>query len=535
MGVKKYYATKDSTITNAFKPDLNLRGTGSNMGQADILEAFSIYGQSYFSSSADAQTFTSELSRVLIEFPVSGSEIGQIRGDRTAGTIPASGSVYFYLRMFNAKHAQTLPNSVTFNIQAVSASWDEGRGLDMEEYKDKDTVNWMKRNGSNNWSLPGGDYRTGSYTPGSTLPMYTTTLTDGLNDLEVDVTSMVEEWIDGHAAGHRQNYGFGVYLTSSQEALYKSLNTKAQQTDAPFADANGVLHNPSGSQESFFTKKFFGKGSEFFFKRPVLEARWDSSKKDDRGNFYFSSSLAPASDNLNTIYLYNYVRGQLKNIPDVGVGNIYVNIHTGSTSPTGDPIVLIKDGVYVTAPAKLVVSGGYAGSPGIYSASFAITGNHTTLFDVWYKGGVQYHTGTINPKTLNSSAHNPYTKCVSKITNLKSEYSTQETARFRLFVRNKDWSPTIYTKAYSTIENKIIENAYYKVFRIYDGLDIINYGTASTTQHTRLSHDVSGNYFDLDMSMLEEDYMYGIKFAYRVNDVYQEQPETFKFRVTEEV
>ena len=42
--------------------------------------------------------------------------------------------------------------------------------------------------------------------------------------------------------------------------------------------------------------------------------------KDDRSNFYYSSSLAPAEDNLNTIYLYNNIAGRLKNIPAVGTG-----------------------------------------------------------------------------------------------------------------------------------------------------------------------------------------------------------------------
>ena len=48
-----------------------------------------------------------------------------------------------------------------------------------------------------------------------------------------------------------------------------------------------------------------------------------------------------------------------------------------------------------------------------------------------------------------------------------------------------------------------------------------------------MSYDVSGNYFDLDMSMLEADYMYGIRFAYYNNSIgsYVEQPEVFKFRV----
>ena len=49
--------------------------------------------------------------------------------------------------------------------------------------------------------------------------------------------------------------------------------------------------------------------------RPVIEAQWDSSIKDDRANVIKSSSLAPAADNMNNIYLYNRIRGRLVDIP----------------------------------------------------------------------------------------------------------------------------------------------------------------------------------------------------------------------------
>ena len=65
-----------------------------------------------------------------------------------------------------------------------------------------------------------------------------------------------------------------------------------------------------------------------------------------------------------------------------------------------------------------------------------------------------------------------------------------------------------------------------------DEKDVIAYGTGSLN-HTRLSYDVTGSYFDLDMKMLETGYAYGIKFVYYINGAYQEQPEVFKFRVIE--
>ena len=110
MAIKKYIATKDNTITNAFGVDLSTRATGSNMGAADILEVFSIYGLQTTSSA--------ELSRVLVEFPVS-----TVSSDRTSGEIPASGSVNFYLRLFNARHSEQLPENFTLNVLAVSQSW----------------------------------------------------------------------------------------------------------------------------------------------------------------------------------------------------------------------------------------------------------------------------------------------------------------------------------------------------------------------------------------------------------------------------
>ena len=83
MSIKRYTANADNTIANAFRNDnFNLRATGSNAGLADVLETFSIYGR--------ATTSSAELSRILVQFDTT-----QIAADRTAGDIPASGSVSF--------------------------------------------------------------------------------------------------------------------------------------------------------------------------------------------------------------------------------------------------------------------------------------------------------------------------------------------------------------------------------------------------------------------------------------------------------
>ena len=61
--------------------------------------------------------------------------------------------------------------------------------------------------------------------------------------------------------------------------------------------------------------------------------------------------------------------------------------------------------------------------------------------------------------------------------------------------------------------------------------NVINNSTGSATRHTHLSYDNSGSYFDLDMSLLEPGYLYGVKLAYYSSGDWREQEEVFKFRV----
>ena len=62
MSIKRYSSDDDTTISNAFKDDLTYRATGSNMGAADTLEVFQIYGQESTSSSESIVKVTSPSS-----------------------------------------------------------------------------------------------------------------------------------------------------------------------------------------------------------------------------------------------------------------------------------------------------------------------------------------------------------------------------------------------------------------------------------------------------------------------------------------
>ncbi len=512
MAIKKYFAEADNTITNAYEDNFNTRGTGSNMGQADILEVFSLYAQ--------RDSTSSEHSRVLVKFPVD-----DIRADRVAGTIPASGSVSFYLNLYNAEHTRTLPRDFYLAVAAVSSSvsssWQEGNGLDMENYSDLtyDVTgsNWVRLAGSTSWATAGADwYR-------DDISSFSKRFPNGDEDLQLDVTTLVEQWVNsgGNVLGKKDNHGFIIKLTGSYEA--KS------------------TINPTGSLRSYYTKKFFARSSEFFFSRPTIEAKWDSSRRDTRGNFYFSSSLSAPSDNLNNLYMYNYIRGNLKDIAgDSNIVPVLRLYYSSGSIPEGSA-------QYFRNASNVAINHLSASrvSTGIYKCRFSATSSTTTstypyLLDVWdvhvpLAGGVPetVHTGSaIDPKKRSFSNINPNGNYVITIPNLKKSYMRGTTERFRLYARNKNWSPNIYSKAVSTPETLLIESASYQILRMADNKVVLQHGTGSDNC-TGLSYDVSGNYFDLDMNLLEEGYSYGLKFSFYEDSVgsWRDQPHIFKFRV----
>ena len=477
MPIRRYIASKDTTITNALLDNLIDRATESNMGQSDVLEVFSIYGQSGSNSQ--------ELSRILVQFPVD-----TIISDRQQARIPPSGSVQFVLKLSNTVHPFTLPKEYHLVVNPLSRSWSEGHGLDMESYKDQEASNWISASLGQPWDTEGGDIVSGYE--------YKQYLEEGTEDLELDITPLVEDWIDGT----QPNYGVMIKLSSSYE----------------------------NDTRSYYTKKFFARGSEYFYKKPWIEVRYDATVKDDRGNFYVYNPFVPLEQSKHSLYFYNKFKGHLYDHPIVGQGNIYVKFYPSSGIPTDDTVPLTLLG------GDTVVTGSWI-STGIYSASLGIQTNLTTVYDFWFTepnlaSSLIGYGGPIN--LLTPFEEEDFTKdsYVVSIKNLKPKYSNDENARMQIFTRPSNWNPNSYTSVVSAPTPYIIEDMYYTVYRIADGLEVIPYGTGSMN-HTRLSFDKSGNYFDLDMSLLEPGYSYGIKFKIFDTNEYYENREVFKFRVEE--
>ena len=644
MSIKRFFSNADNTITNAFGANLSTRRTGSNMGQSDVLEVYSIYAQ--------ASTGSIEKSRALVNFDVS-----KIKSARDNTEIPASGSVKFMLRLFNAEHGQTLPKNSTLAILPISRSWNEGSGMDMEDYSDEDASSWIfasntkvadvtdikfvsttladysgkyfvlqvidnekqrqrynfwfdhdgtgsapsldgtevevqldqagpanvikfakqvktavdalginlnasvleadtgdatgatvrltntvaggtsgsiipesvldtdvftmtkvQRGGKTRWNTAGGDFHEVGYTAGKNLPHYKFDLVEGTEDVEVNITSLVEEWI------------------------------AAESTVDPDRESYGVLIKMSGSfedgslQRSYYTKRFFARGTEFFFKRPCIEARFDDSIRDDRANFYKSSSLATGPENLNTLYVYNYTRRGLTNMPILKAPD-----PNGQNQTTGEALLKVRLYPEIHKSAKPITlpkgggvgadnnthANGYLHKTGIYSASLAYTGSATKVYDVWSDANNnQLFTGSaIYVKTHSPLPYNNADEeYIISMPNLKPTYRTKDKPTLRVNVRKKDHQPNIYTVASNKLENEVLYNVYYRAYRIVDHQDVVSYGSGSIP-HTKMSYDSSGSFFKLDMSLFEPGYMYALEVStdsYEQNIVNKDQ---FKFRV----
>ncbi len=898
MAIKRYFASLDNTITNAFRSNLTDRGMEGNMGESDILEIFSLYAQ--------VNTSSIEKSRIIIQFPTE-----KLYTDRANNKIPVSGSVSFFTKLFNARHGQTTAEKYFLCLKPIVRVWEEGFGLDMEEYNDKGASNWMSGSTNSLWYNEGGDYIDYSWVSGSVdsnkesgrdIKIYRTYVTGAADNIEFDVSDLVEEWMVGEenssaattsivisggtdasrktalanaattfklidASGNNQTFTFSTatdaningiigiqsdtnttQIAASVRSAINSLHSlritaeaavatgdadsamtiklvqqldgkagntlpvlssaatsaglsannftggagltkavaelefksnpptestiKLYSTDGQFrtyefgttarngeemptghcfvllgssiantaenfkvalsnqgqgsitvksnADANAVItalnnktltlidssglsqkftfdasfeevsgspvskvgikedsnilqiaqsiklaidnsnslgisasapvaatpgdntsdhtikllqdtpgiagetsistsanssfltssnfvghghsgkfsissrtsggstllaltqsiggfsgnsfivrsndittdhivfpqdasnlfsfsggdglknygvgimlsgnyENPTGSlKRSFYTKKFFARGSEYFFKRPIIEAQWDSSFQDDRSNFYISSSLVPAKDNLNTLVFYNYAKGNLVDIPNLS--NFTVSLY-GSVGAMTASVLPAGGNRQVAAPGTASV--GRVGV-GVYTSSLCFKDpnpNIGKLYDVWSVNGSQVLTGSsIDVKNQINSLHMDEDRFLTKITNLKPEYFNDEVAKFRVFTRKKGQNLNIYTVASNEVPSSTLPNSYFSLTRASDNDTIIPYSTGSVA-FSKLSYDSSGSYFDLDMSMLESDYSYEIRFLYEINNEFKEQEEVFKFRV----
>ena len=615
MGIMRWSAEADTTITNAWKEGFSSRGETANMGLADALEVFSLYGQSS-KTGADSK----EVARILIRFNMT-----KLRESLAAGDVPlfnADNAPKYYLRLFNAPHPETLPRNFTLDVFALDQPFEEGTGIDMSEYKDVGAASWTARAMVANSAGTGTITVVDSPANGTTFNVKIDTelfvVTAGASEAATKA-NIIDEINNGTAAantasalvdaasgagntititskanGASGNYRYDVavndgnittanyYMTGGSDYTKwtdsggTAMGTdsgpytapaKASQTfetgeedillditahvqnmvwdGSALRSLNTIKTNHKGYiikiatenvSTSIYTKKFFARSSEYFFKRPCIEARWDASVKDNRGKFYAESSLLTNAQNKQNLFLYNSVNGSRSDYN----ANLWVRYYS---DPDYTQLITVKDANHASAYTASPFGVVNKDSTGVYRSSVVVDTNGSKIYDKWYSaaaGGSAesswtiVHTGSVDINQRTSELKTKKDRYIFTITNLKNSYSRSEKPRFRVYSRLKDWSPTIYTVARRSLQNEIVDNVYFKIFRVVDDEVLFDYGrgtTASNNDHTLLSYDSEGSYFDFDMSLLEAGYMYGIRIMTSIDGELREQKEIFKFRV----
>lgn len=455
----RIYPTKDTFITNDYVYPNYTRLTGANVGGAEELNVFKRAGM----SGAIGSIGSSSLGRIMMQF-----DFSRFTALTASGDLPSAG-LTFHLRLNHKTAGCTVPTSFDLTIKPVSASWDEGAGKDVY-LGDKGFANWIKRTSTSYWTTQGGDFLTS--------PTASAHFDTGREDLEVDVTEIVNRWLSGTI----ENNGLAVMMTASIES------------DSVYSD--------------YYQKKFYSRQTDFDDRAPYIEVRANDFLRDDRKNMQW--------DRTGTLYLYNIVGGEFSNL----AGN-FVTVAISDASG-----VL----TYLTASR---------GRAGIYSASFALpTGTFSSgrpysgsvFYDSWGSGSFAFTTGSFTLTKPNPAVSVVQNQLVARIRNLQDEYVPEDAAVFEVIFRKKPHTLQVVQTASLDVTPYIVENAYYAIENDATRQRVIPFGTGSQ-QHTRMSYGAGGNTFKLFMSSLHAGHVYRIIFLVNENGRSQIIDDGFKFKV----
>lgn len=450
--IYRIYPTKDTWITNRYILPNATRLTGANVGQSEELQVFKQPGI----SGAIGSLGSSSLGRALLQFDFTAFTALTASGD-----IPTAGGT-FTLRLNHKTHGDTLPFSFDLTVEPVSSSWDEGRGIDVV-LGDAGVANWERRNGSNYWTTFGGDFLSANVTSSH--------FDTGYEDLEADVTSLVNSWNSGTVP----NNGLAVAMTATVEA-----------------DSN---------YGNYYVKKFYSRQSDYEDRRPYIEYRVNDFVGDDRANMQWNRT--------GSLFIYNVVGGQFVDL-------------------AGQVVMAVSDasGVLLTVTAS-------HGTTGIYSASFALpTGSYSgsLFYDSWRAGGVSLTTGTFTfatPPPVTTLTQNVLT---ARIRNMQTEYLPEDVVLFEVLFRKKNHVvPVLSTSSLNTVPY-IVEHAYYAIENDATRERVVPFGTGSQL-HTRLSYGGTGNSFRLYMTNLHSGNVYRVVLLVNEQGRRQIVDPGFRFKI----
>jgi hypothetical protein len=116
------------------------------------------------------------------------------------------------------------------------------------------------------------------------------------------------------------------------------------------------------------------------------------------------------------------------------------------------------------------------------------------------------------------------------MSNLKNQYESDETTQLRLHVRPFDYNPSVISSGSTVGTTYAMANAYYRITNDITDDIVVPFGTGSI-KFTRLSYDVSGNFFDFEMRNLPAGNLYRLSFMFEVSGKKNIIDSGFKFKV----
>jgi hypothetical protein len=447
MAICRFYPSADTYITNRILDNNpSNRATSASLGAGVTLQCFKI--------TSSFPTSPSELARSLVNIDFRQLS-GMVFNDQTIPT----GSVRYVLRAFNYPIGEPTPSSFDLSVCAVSSPWDEGVGQDDRTWMDGGYANWYAGTSTSNWISAGGDY----LLSGSGTQHFDA----GDEDLEVDVTSIVQSWLTGSI----MPYGLMVKLADTCE----------------------------NNQNDYYRKVFYSHETHTVEKVPYLEARWNDRITDNRANF--------AYNNPNALYLYNCVRGYLKDIVEPVTVRLQDNL------------------VGESASFQQIYSASRAGPTGIYASAIGISASNPNSFssswvDIWEDGtGMCLMTGTLFPKILTGTQGDPYEDFIVNVVDLKPVYRTDETARITVNVRRNYHNDhlVVHTASIDSPPREYMEDMYWSVVNNESGETLVPFGIGPLYPYTKLSYNESGNYFQIAMSSFVPGFTYRFIFLIKWN------------------
>ena len=471
-------ANKDTYITNKYVDSIQAKS--GNVGTAGTVDLFKLYGITNIGGIPQ-----SELSRILIHF-----DLDPLIDLVDKGKIDISHSSFkCHLNLKDVYGGQTTPSNFVVNVFPLSASFDEGLGKDTSYYVDEDIANFFSASRTARWfgegcslacfSTGSGDYITSSVTINDTR--VSQTFITGEENLFVDVTSIVSATLKGDLP----------------DTGYRISFNDAIETDT----------------YTYFVKRFASRHAYDETKHPQLLVKFDDSIFDETSNLRIDLPVS------SSIFLYNYVHGQL------------TNLISASNHVTGSNCILLelKTEASGVGAYSLFFTGSlhYFGTlpvAGIYSASISIpltnpyikasylqTGS-ISFVPVWSSidRTQAYVTGSsviaYAPDRTNSKL-NPR-KYTVNVLGISSDYTEEEEVSLRVNIFDENSPIVKAVRLPHELPGLVLKNSYYAIRNSITNEYVIPFDTI--TNSTKLSSDSKGMYFNFNTATLTSQRSYTI-------------------------